>query len=108
MVGVDNIAGAVLATPHLLEHGHRTVHHISGPVGLPEARERRAGWREALAAGAPVPRRAGRRLERPVRIRTGPAAGPRPEVTAVFCGNDQMALGLLRALSEVGRGCRAR
>ena len=28
----------------------------------------------------------------------------RKDVTAVFCANDQMALGLLRALSEAGRG----
>jgi DNA-binding LacI/PurR family transcriptional regulator len=104
VVCVDNIAGAILATAHLLEHGHRTVHHISGPVGMPESRERRLGWRKALtAAGAAVPDvlvgdwsaksgyELGQRLARDV------------GVTAVFCGNDQMALGLLRALSEVGR-----
>lgn len=104
MVGLDNVAGAALATGHLLELGHRTVHHIAGPDGWPEARERLAGWRSALAAaGAPVP-------EPPVgdwSARAGYEAGrllaADPDVTAVFCGNDQMAIGMLRALTEAGR-----
>jgi DNA-binding LacI/PurR family transcriptional regulator len=104
VVAVDNIAGAVLATEHLLSHGHRTVHHISGPVGLPEARERKTGWRRTLlAAGADVPDV----LVGDWSARSGYELGQRlaqdPDVTAVFCGNDQMSLGLLRALSEVGR-----
>ena len=56
MVGVDNTAGAELAVHHLLDLGHRTVHHVSGPAGWPEARERVAGWQKALAeAGAAEP-----------------------------------------------------
>ncbi|GAA1742612.1 LacI family DNA-binding transcriptional regulator [Luedemannella helvata] len=104
MVGVDNVVGAALATRHLLSLGHRTVYHISGPPGWPEARERTTGWREALTAyAAPAP---------PVLVgdwsaRSGYLAAQRlatdPSVTAVFCANDQMALGALRALHEVGR-----
>jgi DNA-binding LacI/PurR family transcriptional regulator len=104
MVGLDNVQGATLATRHLLDLGHRTVHHISGPQGWPEARERLAGWRAALlAAGAPVP-------EPPVgdwSARSGYEAGRAlaadPELTAVFCANDQTAIGMLRALTEAGR-----
>jgi DNA-binding LacI/PurR family transcriptional regulator len=106
-VGVDQEAGARLATTHLLSLGHRTVHHVSGPVDSQEARGRVLGWRDALeAAGAPVPRlvpgdwtasagHAGGR-ELAARIRGG------EEVTAVFVANDQMALGLLAALHEEG------
>jgi DNA-binding LacI/PurR family transcriptional regulator len=105
MVGVDNTAGSAMATQHLLALGHPTVHHIAGPAGWPEARERRAGWREALAeAGAPVPEV----LDGDWSSRSGYEAGRRlaadPSVTAVFCANDHMALGLLRALHEAGRG----
>jgi len=104
MVGVDNTAGAAAATRHLLDLGHRTVHHICGPADWPEARERRAGWQEALAtagvAGSEV-------LVGDWSSRSGYDAGRRlaadPSVTAVFCGNDHMALGLLRALHEAGR-----
>ena len=55
-VGVDQETGARLATRHLLDLGHRTVHHVAGPADSQEARGRMAGWRAELeAAGAPVP-----------------------------------------------------
>jgi DNA-binding LacI/PurR family transcriptional regulator len=106
-VGVDQESGARLATRHLLELGHRTVHHVAGPADSQEARGRTAGWRaELLAAGAPVPEivrgdwtpssgyAAGRTLA--ARIRAG------EDITGVFLANDQMALGLLAALHEEG------
>jgi DNA-binding LacI/PurR family transcriptional regulator len=106
-VGVDQEAGARLATRHLLRLGHRTVFHVAGPADSKEARGRIDGWRsELLAAGAPVPpcllgdwapaagHAAGRRLADMIR------AGE--DVTAVFLANDQMALGLLAALHEEG------
>jgi DNA-binding LacI/PurR family transcriptional regulator len=104
MVGLDNVAGATMATRHLLDLGHRTVHHIAGPPGWPEARERQAGWRAALlAAGVPVPEP----LVGDWSARSGYEAGrvlaADPGVTAVFCANDQTAIGMLRALTEVGR-----
>ncbi|WP_244522732.1 LacI family DNA-binding transcriptional regulator [Geodermatophilus africanus] len=106
-VGVDQVAGARLATRHLLDLGHRTVHHVTGPADSQEARDRVEGWRaELAAAGAHVPvclhgdwtpssgYAAGRRLAE--RRRAG------EEITAVFLANDQMALGLLAALHEEG------
>ncbi|WP_091547234.1 LacI family DNA-binding transcriptional regulator [Modestobacter sp. DSM 44400] len=106
-VGVDQVAGARLATRHLLELGHRTVHHVTGPADSQEARDRIEGWRaELLAAGAPEPGylrgnwtpssgyEAGRQLA--ARMRDG------DDVTAVFLANDQMALGLLAAFHDVG------
>jgi DNA-binding LacI/PurR family transcriptional regulator len=106
-VGVDQETGARLATRHLLDLGHRTVHHVTGPPDSQEARARIAGWRAELrAAGAPVPGlltgdwtpssgyAAGKRLA--ARVRSGDG------VTAIFLANDQMALGLLAALHEEG------
>ncbi|SCL50545.1 LacI family DNA-binding transcriptional regulator [Micromonospora chersina] len=103
-VGIDQRAGAVLATRHLLELGHRTVHHVAGPTDWFDGIGRMQGWRQELErAGAPVPE--------PVpgdwSCRSGYLAGRRlaadPTVTAVFCANDHMALGLLRAMHEAGR-----
>ncbi|RMI39844.1 hypothetical protein EBN88_13945 [Streptomyces triticirhizae] len=74
------------------------------PTATPEATARVTGWRDALRrAGAPVPE--------PVVAGWTPAdgyaAGQRlardPELTAVLCGNDDLALGVLRALREAGR-----
>jgi DNA-binding LacI/PurR family transcriptional regulator len=103
-VRIDNTGGAAAATRHLLELGHATVHHVAGPKDWPEARERTDGWRDTLyAAGAVVP--AVRQGD--WSARSGYAAGltlaADRSVTAVFCSNDQMALGALRALHEAGR-----
>ena len=103
-VKIDNVAGAALATRHLLDLGHRTVHHIGGPDDVYDARDRIDGWRHALrAVGAPEPV-----LPRgDWSARSGYEAGrhlaAHPDVTAVFCANDPMALGFLRAAMEAGR-----
>jgi DNA-binding LacI/PurR family transcriptional regulator len=101
---VDQYQGARLATEHLLELGHKTVHHLAGPVDWHEAQLRIEGWRDALDS-------AGARASVPVRGDWSPRSGcheggrllERPDVTAIFVANDQMALGLLRALHEGGR-----
>ncbi|MBD5785501.1 LacI family DNA-binding transcriptional regulator [Cellulosimicrobium terreum] len=106
-IAVDQQLGARLATEHLLGLGHETVVHLCGPVDWFDARERETGWRTALTDhGARVPepirgdwssdRGYDVGLELAVQIRSGD--GP----TAVFAGNDQLALGLLRAFWESG------
>jgi DNA-binding LacI/PurR family transcriptional regulator len=101
VVAVHQFAGAALATRHLLELGHPTVAHIAGPPDFLEAGLRIDGWRSTLrAAGADAPPvlvgdwspRSGYELGRRLVERGG--AG------AIFVGNDQMALGVLRALHE--------
>jgi DNA-binding LacI/PurR family transcriptional regulator len=104
-VAVDNEAGAERATAYLLDLGHRTVHHLAGPRSWLDAQEREAGWRRTLERrGAPV---VAPMIGGDWSARTGYEFGLRvavdPEVTAVFCANDHMALGLLRALREAGR-----
>jgi DNA-binding LacI/PurR family transcriptional regulator len=105
LVTVDQVAGARDATRHLLDAGHRTVWHVSGPVDWFDSAGRVRGWQEALRdAGAEVP---------PViaagdwtaasGYRAGQMLARMPDVTAVFAANDHQALGLLRALSEHGR-----
>jgi DNA-binding LacI/PurR family transcriptional regulator len=104
VAAVDQYEGARLATQHLLDLGHATVRHIAGPADWLEAQRRADGWRDTLdaarAASAP-----------PLRGDWSPLSGymvgrrvaEDPSVTAVFVANDQMALGLLRALHEQGR-----
>jgi DNA-binding LacI/PurR family transcriptional regulator len=103
-VAVDNEAGGRAATRYLLDLGHRTVHHVAGPGSWLDAQARQSGWRAALTdAGAPVPEV----LAGDWSARSGFEAGlqllQKSEVTAVFCANDHMALGVLRALNEAGR-----
>lgn len=103
-VGIDQRLGGALATRHLLESGHRTVHHVAGPLDWHDAVGRMEGWRETLeSAGAVVPEP----IAGDWSAQSGYLAGLRlaadPQVTAVFCANDHMAQGLLHALHEAGR-----
>lgn len=106
LVTIDNRLGARQATTLLLELGHRTVWHISGPQDWYESAERVRGWEEALAtAGADRPE--------PVRGDWSAASGyaaatqvlSHPGVTAIFVANDAMALGVLHAMHERGLRC---
>jgi DNA-binding LacI/PurR family transcriptional regulator len=104
VIDTDQTMGAHLATQHLLDLGHSTVWHVAGPSDSYSATRREASWRSTLE-------RAGRLVPPVVRgdwtTASGYRAGidllERPDVTAVFAGNDQMALGILRAFHEAGR-----
>lgn len=102
-VWIDDRKAAAQATAYLLGLGHRTVHYVAIPSPT-DARQRIAGWRSALAdAGIAVPE--------PVQAGWDPRSGYQagrllaadPEVTAVLCGNDDLALGVIRAMHDTGR-----
>ncbi|MCA2212098.1 LacI family DNA-binding transcriptional regulator [Jidongwangia harbinensis] len=104
LVTVDQVAGARAATRHLLQAGHRTVWHVSGPADWYDAAGRIEGWRQALEeAGAEVPPLLPADWSAAAGYAAGQMLARMPEVTAVFTANDHLALGLLRALSERGR-----
>lgn len=108
VIGIDNLAGGALAGHHLLDLGRRRIACISGPRALEVSEQRIAGLRQALAGAGcaldPALCEAGdfgsasghaaalRLLGRP--------ASERPD--ALFCCNDMMAIGALRAAAELG------
>ncbi|TCM35311.1 LacI family DNA-binding transcriptional regulator [Kribbella sp. VKM Ac-2568] len=104
IVDTDQAQGARLATEHLLDLGHQTVWHLGGPPSSFAAARRLRSWQQTLTdRGRPVP---------PVLVgdwsagsgyEAGRQLADNPDVSAVFVANDQMALGLLRALHERGR-----
>lgn len=104
VVDTDQADGTRQAVQHLLDLGHRTVHHLAGPESSFAAERRAVAWRETLE-------RAGRPVPEPERGDWSPASGYEAgrrlaeddDVTAVFVANDQMALGLVRALHDAGR-----
>src|ERR1700744_2604437 len=103
-VTIDQLEGARLATQHLLDLGHRTVHHVAGPQSWIDATARTRGWADALrAAQAP----GGHSVAGDWGAAKGYAAGLRlgsdPSVTAIFAANDQTALGVIRGLHDAGR-----
>ncbi|UOE44185.1 LacI family DNA-binding transcriptional regulator [Agromyces larvae] len=104
VVDTDQAHGARLATEHLLGLGHRTVHHLAGPDRSYSATHRREAWEATLRAhGAEVPQVLVGDWSSESGHAHGLALASDPEVTAIFAANDQMALGVLRALHQSGR-----
>ncbi|MFK3983263.1 LacI family DNA-binding transcriptional regulator [Micromonospora sp. NPDC050397] len=104
LVTVDQVSGARDATRHLLDAGHRTVWHVSGPPEWFDSAGRIEGWQEALrAAGAELPPLMPADWTAASGYRAGQMLARMPEVTAIFAANDHLALGILRAMSERGR-----
>ena len=106
VVSVDNYIGGRIATEHLLEQGYRHIGHISGPLDWWEARQRKAGWQDALSEiGIQVADHhwksgnwssaSGEKAIRKLLDRY-------PEMEAVFVANDQMALSVLQVACEKG------
>ena len=100
VVSINDFLGGQFATNHLLEQGYRTIGHISGPLDWWEARERMAGWREALHEA-----RIDARDEHWVEGNWSSASGAQaietlyqcyPKMDAVFVANDQMALSVMQ------------
>ncbi|WBU36915.1 LacI family DNA-binding transcriptional regulator [Homoserinibacter sp. YIM 151385] len=102
-LSVDQVAGARLATRHLIDLGHTDILHIAGPQDWIEAEARMQGYLRELGDAelrtrAPIlgdwsasfGYYAGLEL---LRVR---------DFTAIFAGNDQMALGLLHAARDSG------
>ena len=102
-VATDEVAGAELATRHLLELGHETVWQVAGPDGWLGSDARLRGWARTLASAGRVTNRV---IPGDWSTRSGYAAGREiagnPTITAVFVANDQMALGVVKALADAG------
>ena len=109
-VGVDDMAVGVLATKHLIEQGCKRIAHVRGPE-ISTAIGRLEGYRQALAAHqmAPLP---GHVVSiGPSGDHVGDKAGyaatvkllagkNRPD--GIFCFNDPVALGTMRAILDAG------
>jgi len=106
-VWLDDRRAALEATRYLLGLGHRTVHYLAIPSST-HTSQRQAGWRTALEeAGAMVPGPVQCGWTPQSGYQAGQALAVDPDVTAVLCGNDDLALGLMRAMQEAGRAIPA-
>ncbi|BDZ44721.1 LacI family transcriptional regulator [Naasia aerilata] len=101
--GADSYEAGMLAMQHLLQLGHRRIAYLSGPADSDESRERQRAYEDALAAvSLPVaPIIVGGEWNSAAGYEAGLAHDLR-DVSAVFCGNDELALGFLAAARRRG------
>ncbi len=106
-VVIDNRNAAATAVNHLISLGHRNIAHVSAPLRFQIGNLRLEGFRQTM-------RKAGLAVDEDL-IREGdysPISGynammeilrQEKEFTAVFAANDQMGIGVIRALLDKGR-----
>jgi LacI family transcriptional regulator len=105
-VTADNVGGARAAAELLIELGHARIAAILGPEDTSTTRDREAGFRSALAeAGIALPAR--HIVRREFDHESGRAGldallDTDDPPTAVFCGNDFIAVGVLNRALERG------
>lgn len=103
-VDLDNVAGARMATEHLIARGHRRIGTIAGPADMTAGIDRLEGWREAMrAAGLPTDAVAfGDFTEGSGAVAMGRLLEEHPGLDAVFAASDLMASGALLRLGVLG------
>jgi DNA-binding LacI/PurR family transcriptional regulator len=108
-VTVANMSGAHSAVRHLVHLGHTRIAMISGPLHLTNSQDRLKGYQKALReAGIAI--RSDFVEEAAYSKAGGYSAGLsllrlNPPPTAIFAGNDLIALGVLHAVRELGIRC---
>lgn len=102
----DDQSGAYRLTEYLVQQGHRHIAIIEGKQGFKSTQARRDGYREALRKhGISVPK--AYYVSGNYDLESGHAAMSKllelpDRPTAVFCCNDDMALGAVKAVTERG------
>jgi LacI family transcriptional regulator, repressor for deo operon, udp, cdd, tsx, nupC, and nupG len=105
-VGIDHVGGAEEAVRHLIGLGHRRIAHIAGPDHVLSSRARAAGYRKALRA-ARLPFEDTLIQRGDFSVESGGKMlhvlmQQKPTPTAIFCANDEMAIGAIQALRLAG------
>jgi LacI family transcriptional regulator, repressor for deo operon, udp, cdd, tsx, nupC, and nupG len=105
----DNRAAAHRAVRHLIDYGHRRIAHVAGPSRNASPNERWVGFHEAMAA-AGLDVRPEWVIQGDYTMPSGVAAAEllaalpeRP--TAAFVANDEMCIGFISRMRELGIDC---
>jgi LacI family transcriptional regulator len=106
-VSVDNRSGARQAVQHLIDQNRRRIGLITGPLAWWEARERFAGWQDTLRA-ANFDASSSLVVEGDWSASSGAQAmrvllEREPDIDAIFVCSDQMAVGALGVIHQLGR-----
>jgi LacI family transcriptional regulator len=106
-VDIDNRKAAYDAVSYLISKGHTRIAHFAGPVHTGHGQRRLEGYQQALSENK-IPFEGNLVVPVEPYVHNGYTAGiemfagsPR-RATAVFCYNDLVAIGLMKALKELG------
>ena len=111
VVSADNWSGAHALVEHLVaDHGRRRLFHVDGPATAPDASARRVAMQAVIGAhpGTVLTGSYSGRFtvhsgqEAAERLLADTVAVGRPLPDAIICANDQMAIGVVRALTARG------
>ena len=101
----DNVGGARVAVEHLIENGHREIALVGSlPDSFPSILQRRRGYEQAIVEAGLRPHYVDV-PHAPPEAATAAAIeyiAAHPEVTAAFCCNDDVAVGVIQAAQRVG------
>lgn len=104
----DNLKNSKMAVQHLVDCGCRKICHIAGPKELQIVNERLRGYKECLIQNGMEPdvkkmvingqytHQSGYRTMKRLIARV-------PDLDGVFCANDEMAVGAMKYLKEIGK-----
>lgn len=105
-IHIDNEQAANRATEYLISLGHRAIATLSGPGGNPICKDRLSGYRRGLAS-AGIEVQPDWILEGDFSFHSGYEQGrillqrDRQRPSAIFCQNDEMAIGVLKAARDL-------
>ena len=105
-ITLDEELGGYLATKHLLENGHTNIGCITGPLVQRDCRDRLQGYRNALTEFG-IKYDENFIVQGHFGLKNNHTAPKRllarnSEITAIFCLNDHIALGVYAVLQEKG------
>lgn len=105
-VTTDNILGAKKAVQHLIHMGHKKIGFINGHDFAFVSQQRLAGYKEAInEANIQINQkwiRNGEFSEETAELVASKLLEEHPEITAIFCASDLMALGVIQAARKLG------
>ncbi len=108
VVRIDNEKAAYEAVGYLIKSGHEKIGMIHGPKDDPIAgKTRLKGYRQALE-NANIKVQTTLLVEGHFKLEDGYQGAQalvksNPEMTAIFCANDEMAIGAIKGLTDIGR-----
>lgn len=100
---IDNFAGALSLTRHLVATGRRRIVFVAGPQTNSEARERERGYLQAVSEAGLEPSIVAGDFTEEAGARAASRIVASDWADAIFCANDMMALGCLNGLRSAGR-----